>query len=608
MSISSDKKLNVNDKIQKLINTGYFDSHLSQISNSLFKKGIFKKSLFCVLNDRHFPNIIKSFSQRNKKFIEQEKRRKQLKSEVKTYQLNDYKEAQFNSELVDLLKSINTFKESIGKDFDDIKEQNDLIVAAFDEYKKRTKQIRLVRDKRILEELTLKYNNDYNFTFDTNLDIYKDSPLTTTDSNKLMFYYIINRDNNNNDSKSKNNKKSKPKVWSEHKMNNLKEIKYMKKINRITQKKIIKGNFVANNGEFNDDDDEDESSEQILKYKSHKFKNFDDYVRYREKVKLLEEMKKRKLDLEKDKKEINTLHHLIKDTLSRNDRSKEFSSLNIKKKIGSQQKLNSLENLKYKGQTFYSNKKDIIPEINSKTKYFNSTLNKDHLLKSSSYNTLKDFNKTKNSSLYSNKTSTNIFQQSTYYSNTTKNKNTFGQIKFNNTNGTNTPNNSTAFSRRTIKENTQKLQIFKNKLQLKNFQFNQSENKRKSTFKLKCQSLKDLYENDTEKIYLLCKKILENKRLLRNKKDYFNMINKYVKLNTNYTISENKKNNLRDTIIFFNKFKERLKVIDAALNPQKLKNLYQDDKKRLLKYADILDPNLVNIENELLYKVFKKKN
>ena len=86
------------------------------------------------------------------------------------------------------------------------------------------------------------------------------------------------------------------------------------------------------------------------------------------------------------------------------------------------------------------------------------------------------------------------------------------------------------------------------------------------------------------------------------------MINKYVKLNTNYTISENKKNNLRDTIIFFNKFKERLKVIDAALNPQKLKNLYQDDKKRLLKYADILDPNLVNIENELLYKVFKKKN
>jgi len=69
MSISSDKKLNVNDKIQKLINTGYFDSHLSEISNALYKKSIFSKHLFCYLNDKHFPNIIKSFIQRNKSFI-----------------------------------------------------------------------------------------------------------------------------------------------------------------------------------------------------------------------------------------------------------------------------------------------------------------------------------------------------------------------------------------------------------------------------------------------------------------------------------------------------------------------------------------------------------
>ena len=608
MSLSSDRKLNINDKIQKLINTGYFDTHLSEISNALYKKGIFKKSLFCVLNDRHFPNIIKSFTQRNKKFIEQEKRRKQLKSEVKTYQLNEYKEAQFNAEIVDLLKSLSTFKKSIGKDFEDIKDENKLIVESFKKYKKQNKKIRLIRDKRILEDLTVKYNNDHNFSFDTNLDVYKDSPLTTTDKRKLMFYYIINRDGNKNKTNSKNKKKLKPQVWSEHKINNLKEIKYMKKINRITQKKIIKGNYVVSNDEFNNDEEEDESFEQKLKYKGYKFKDFDSYLRYRDKIKLMEEKKKFKLDMENDKKEINTLQNIIKDTLSRNNRIKEISPLNLNYKTGLSFKLNSLENLNYKGQTFYSNKNNIIPEINNKTKYFNSTLNKDHLFKSSSYNTLKDFNKTKNSSLYSNKTSTNIFQQSTYYSNSTKNKNTFNEIKFNNTNDTNTQNKSNAFPRRTLKEKTVKMQIFKNKLQLKNFQFNRNDNKRKTTVKLKCNSLEDLYENNTDKIYSMCKKLLENKRLLGNKKDYLNMINKYIKLNTNYTIIENKKNNLRDTIIFFNKFKNRLKVIDAALDPQKLKHLYQNDGKKLLKYADILDSNLVNIENELLYKVFKKKN
>ena len=611
MSLSSDRKVNIKDKIQKLINTGYFDSHLSEISNALYKKGIFKKSLFCVLNDRHFPNILKTFTQRNKKFIEQEKRRKELKSEVKTYQLNEYKEAQFNAEIIDLLKSLNSYKNSKGKNFEDIKDENNLIVASYDKYKKQNKQKRLIRDKRILEDLTVKYNNDHIFTFDTNLDIYKDSPLTTTDSKKLMFYYIINRDRDKNEMSSKNNKKLNPKVWSEHKVNNLKEIKYMEKINRITQKKIIKGNFVVNNNnKFNNNDEEedDESFEQKLQYKNHKFKNFDTYLRYRDKIKLIEERKKYKLDVENDKKEINTLDNLIKDTLSRNDRIKDISSPSFKNTTGTSFKFNSLEHLNSKGQTFYSLKNNMIPELNNKTKYFNSILNKNHLFKSSSYNTLKDFNKTKNSSLYSNKTSTNIFQQSTYYSNSTKNKNTFNQIKFNNTNGTNTPNNSNAFSRRSIKENTVKLQIFKNKLHLKNFHFNRNDNKRKTTFKIKCKSLEDLYENDIDNIYSLCKKILDNKKLLGNKNDYFNMIHKYIKLNTNYTISENKKNNLRDTIIFFNKFKNRLKVIDAALDPQKLKHLYQDDGKKLLKYADILDSNLVNIENELLYKVFKKKN
>ena len=607
MSFSSDRKVNIYQRIQKLINTGYFDSHLSEISNALFKKGIFKKSLFCFLNDRNFPTIINSFIQRNKDFIEQENRRKKFKSEVKTYQLNDYKEAQFNAEIIDLLKSLYTYKKSIGPEFEDIKDENNLIVSSFDKYKKKNKQIRLVRDKRILEDLTVKYDNEHNFSFDANLDIYKDSPLTTTDSKKLMFYYIINRDRNKNNIKTKNKKKLDPQIWSVHRMNNLKEIKYMNRINRITQRKIIKGNFVVSNNELDDEDLDEALLEKKLKYKNYKFKNFDQYLRFRDKIKLREEQKKLKLDMENDKKEINTLQKVIKDTLGRNDRKKEFSPLKSYNNIGSSFKFNSLENLKHKGQTFYPKKDNIIPELNTKVKYFNSTLNKDHLFKSSSYNTLKDFNKTKNSTLYSNKTSTNIFQQSTYYSNSTKNKTTFNKINYNNPITPNNSNNTNTISRRLDKEKTFKMRVFKNNLQLKNTVNERSDKKRKTSIKLKRKSLEDLYENNRDNIYLICKQLLENKNLSGERQEYLNMITKYIKTNTNYTINENQKNNLKDTIIFFNKFKDRLKIMDDVFNPQKLKRLYQNDAKKILKYTDILDSNLINIENELLYKVFKKK-
>ena len=604
MSLSSDRKMNIYQRIQKLINTGYFDSHLSEISNALFKKGIFKKSLFCFLTDRNFPTIINSFIQRNKDFIEQENRRKKFKSEVKTYQLNDYKETQFNAEIIDLLKSLYTYKKSIGPEFEDIKDENNLIVSSFEKYKKKNKQIRLVRDRRILEDLTVKYSNEHNFSFDANLDIYKDSPLTTTDSKKLMFYYILNRDRNKNNIKTKNKKKLDPQIWSVHRMNNLKEIKYIDRINRITQRKIIKGNFIVSNNKLDDEEMAQALLEKKQKYKNYKFKNFDQYLRFRDKVKLKEERKKLKLDMENDKKEINTLQKVIKDTLGRNDRKKEFSSLKLYNNIGSSFKVNSLENLNHKVQTFYPKEDNIIPELNTKVKYFNSTLNKEHLFKSSSYNTLKDFNKTKNSTLYSNKTSTNIFQQSTYYSNSTKNKTTFNQINFN---SPITPKNSNTIQRNLGKEKTAKIQAFKKSLQLKNIVIEQNDKKRKTSIKPKHKSFEDLYENNRDNIYSICQQLLENKNLSGERQEYLNMITKYIKSKTNYTINENQKNNLKDTIIFFNKFKERLKIMDNVFNPEKLKRLYQNDAKKILKYADILDSNLINIENELLYKVFKKK-
>ena len=84
------------------------------------------------------------------------------------------------------------------------------------------------------------------------------------------------------------------------------------------------------------------------------------------------------------------------------------------------------------------------------------------------------------------------------------------------------------------------------------------------------------------------------------------MINKYLK-SKGYNISNNKKNNMKDTIIFFNNLKNRIINQEDRLSFRKLKHLYKDDAKKFLKYADIIDLNFVNIENELLTKVLQKK-
>ena len=76
-----------------------------------------------------------------------------------------------------------------------------------------------------------------------------------------MFYYIINRERNGNDENNENNEKSitykklDPVVWKEQKMNNLKEIKFLDKINRITEKKIVKGNYVWNDNDLIDEEE-----------------------------------------------------------------------------------------------------------------------------------------------------------------------------------------------------------------------------------------------------------------------------------------------------------------------------------------------------------------
>ena len=76
MLSSTEIPKNTEDKIQKLLNLGYFDSHLSELSKSLYTKGVFSNELRCYISDKNIPYLIKSFSQRNKIYIEEEKKRK----------------------------------------------------------------------------------------------------------------------------------------------------------------------------------------------------------------------------------------------------------------------------------------------------------------------------------------------------------------------------------------------------------------------------------------------------------------------------------------------------------------------------------------------------
>ena len=135
MLSSTEIPKNTEDKIQILLNLGYFDSHLSELSKSLYTKGVFSIELRCYISDKNIPYLIKSFSQRNKIYIEEEKKRKKVKNSINLYDLNKNKQAEFNLGMLQTLKSLNNFKEEINSKFKELKEENDHFVESFDAYK-----------------------------------------------------------------------------------------------------------------------------------------------------------------------------------------------------------------------------------------------------------------------------------------------------------------------------------------------------------------------------------------------------------------------------------------------------------------------------------------
>ena len=614
MSTPKEKYPNTKEKVKKFINLGYFDSHLGEICKSLYTKGVFSKEPVCYISDHNLPNLLKSFTQRNKVNNENEEKREKIKNALNLYELKKHNEVEFNTGIFKIIKSLNNLNEDLNTKIKEIKGENDEFIQSFDAYKEMNKVKTSLKNKKVLLDLTANYKPDKNFSFNLkslNSDSFKDSPLSITKKDKLCFYYILNRMRNNKNNKENNNisnKKSEQKepiVWNQEYMNNLKEMKFLKKVDKITKNKIWKYNFLFNAGK---EIDEEERKEKIGKLEIKKFKNKNEYMKFKENMnKMKEERKRQKLEIEKDKKEINKIKITINETFGIKHRNKKLTSLKLNIPNYSPENIsNNLSDIKE--QTFSINRPKFIPESmkNKKINQFNSTMNRDNLFNSSSYSNLKAFNESiiKHKSIYSKESpSNNIFQRSTYYSNSTNSK-TENKTNFNNL------NNINEIYRKITKKNTTKFDRNNDSFSLKRISLGDIHNKRKSVFsnlKLKYKSyLEDPKKHSTDNIYSICKKIGINKST-KNKKEYLNMIGNYIKSKNNVAFNINKEFGLKETFSFFHKIKNKIKDTDVKLSFRNLKMKEQSEGRKKLKYIDILDSNLVNKENELLYKIIKRK-
>ena len=589
MSLSAERNMNNKTLVQKLLNLGFFDSHLPEVRKSLYTKRTFSKDLRHYISEKNSANLLKLLTKKSKNYIENEKKWKNNNS-FNLYELNSHNEDKFNVEVIKILKSLKNFEGDLK--LEKLKKDNEHFIELFDNYKAIRKKENILRNTKILHDLSLNYKSDRYFSFDINIDVLKDSPLSTTKFDELRLYYILNRERFKNKSNekslntNKNNISKEPIIWDEDQMDNLKEIKYLKRINRITKNKLLKGTFLSN-----------DSFELSNDLKNRKYQNY---------IKNKEERIKLKLDIENDKQEINKLKKTIEDTFGKKHKYKRFpyfnpNNLNYMKNIPL--KLNSPKNADIKGQTFFVNKNELIKS--PKIKDFSSTITKDSLFKSNSYNTLKDFNefKDKNFSTYIKDSPNNIYQESTYYSNSTNNKTFLNKNNFNNL------NNLKNFSRKINKNNTTKFESFNSSYSLKGNSLNQKNEKKNTTIHklgVKYSSiLEEKEKNSTVNIYSICKN-MENKKFSRNRMEYLEKINKYIKSKKFKYLSINKENKIKNTFTFFHNIKDKIKNEQVKINFRNLNKEQKDEFKQKLKYIDILDSNLVKKENELLINILKK--
>jgi hypothetical protein len=165
------------------------------------------------------------------------------------------------------------------------------------------------------------------------------------------------------------------------------------------------------------------------------------------------------------------------------------------------------------------------------------------------------------------------------------------------------------FSRKINKNNTTKFESFNSSYSLKGNSLNQKNEKKNTTIHklgVKYSSiLEEKEKNSTVNIYSICKN-MENKKFSRNRMEYLEKINKYIKSKKFKYLSINKENKIKNTFTFFHNIKDKIKNEQVKINFRNLNKEQKDEFKQKLKYIDILDSNLVKKENELLINILKK--
>ena len=679
MLSTSFNKYGTKEKVKKLINRGIFDDHISEINKALNTKRTFTKDIKCFFIDKINKNIDNSIIKNLKQIYKHNSKNKKNSTNKKIfhginfYEFNKYKEDEFNKEMEDLLKALNFSQNEAYNKFKILKEENDMFHSLYIQYKKaKEKNNKNVDDEDIfmmLYDLLMKYKSDKNLSINIGSlysDIIKESALTQKDIEKLKFYYIINSEklgmNNKKDKFDKKNMEKRlvfnmnkfynsensfhkikipkePKVFDLNYIQNLKEIKYLSKINRAAKNKISYGgqaygnqqslligrktfsmdknddNFIVDNyknEEINNDENGDEDKNNLYKFKDY------NYIK-KKKIKVIERNRK-SLEIEKDIKEINNLKKIIKNTFT----PKLDKKISLKSNL-SNFKTNKLSIEEQTINNFYSNdnsydqnKNTIFSSENEKGNAPNFISPKNKSRKSNICSRLKIINNKDifynvksnsiyNQSFFSNK---NAYQGSTFYSNFSNNminnsnlsKDSFNLSSINISNNFNkTPKNKVSFVDDKKKVSSKEIKINKIEPSIS------KEKIKKSKSLMSSENKGDFYDkylnNKIEDIYSVAKSIN-----MSNKDNNIYKINKFLK-NTNSKLPLlYKGNRLKDTFSFFHKIKNELINHNIKYNYIRARKLLNDEDKKKLKYISNVESDLINKEKELLVKMFRNKS
>lgn len=665
--------------VKRLINKGVFDEHIDELSKALYTKRSFTKDIKYYFNN-NIDTINNYLTPTNKnKKLKKSTINKNNNNPINKNNLNYYefnKEEQFNEETKKLLKLLNDSQEKTNKKFRELKDENDMLNSIYKIYKEliNNKNINGINEDNnifmLLYDLLLKYKSSKNLSFELNSffsDILKETPLDTNNFEKLKFYYILNGDKYNNINKynvnvnkkikkikplvnvyNYNNEKNyykkeipkEPRIIDLTKINYLKEIKYLNKLNRVMESKIKRngGKIIGTicnspmekiksvgnkNSNFIDKNNNKKLDEE---YEENEGKN--DFKNYEE-IKKENENKNVKFDIQRHIQDINILKNTIRNSfISNNENKKELKLktriinldnfknkliLNLKDKNlniklnnddNKNKRILSNENKNKKMKLIYNKSLNNFKPIISRNELRKTTSleNYNHIINRNMKYITNKINNTNNTnfnkSSFSNK---NNYPGSTLYSNRTNNNQNKRRFSLNNsiniTNkiDSNTPKKKIIFIEDDLLPlNNIKDSKFKEKKRIKILK------KSKTVFQDNDKNY--LLDNRTENIYSIAKNIN-----VKNTNESIKRIKEYLKFKNSKLPSLYMGNKLKDTISFFHEIKNEIKNNNINKQYQNIRKMLNDKEKKRFNENELVESTIMNKDKELLFKILKNK-